>query len=151
MLRIQNLCALTTIGLLALGLVASQFKSATGFTIQIGAQNRGYGFSIEMPLYCIGALFAVLAFLYSIGYIPFSSAMTRWHFWLSLVSAIVCLTGAAIFYWYASRMPDTTDTKLGLGGTLLAASYAAGLVTFVSMQLWFTVDLARALWKMYAA
>jgi hypothetical protein len=98
----------------------------------------------------MAALFAVLAFLYSIGYIPFSSAMTRWHFWLSLVSAIVCLTGAAIFYWYASITPDTTDTKVGLGGTLLAASFGAGILTFVSMQVWFTVDLARALWKMHA-
>src|ERR1700744_4816488 len=83
------------------------------------------------------------AFLYSIGYIPFTSAMTRWHFWLSFVSVLVCFSGAAIFYRYVSSITDTTDTRLGPGGMLLAASFAAGLVTFVSMQLWFTVDLAR--------
>jgi hypothetical protein len=148
MLRTQNLFALTSIVLLALGLLTSQFAFASRFTFQAGAQNRGYAFSLEMPLYCIAALFAAFAFLYSIGYIPFTSAMPRWHFWLSLVSVVVCVAGAAIFSWQVSR--NTTDTTLGLGGTLLAASFAAGLVTFVSMQLWFTVDLARALWKMHA-
>lgn len=148
MFRIQNLCALTTIGLLALGLVIAKFGPQTGLVIQ--SDSHSYAFSQEMPFYCIAAIFGVFAFLYSIGYIPFTSAMTRWHFWLSLVSVLVCFAGGAIFYWYASRITDTTDTRLGLGGTLLAASFAAGLLTFVSMQVWFTVDLARALWKMHA-
>jgi hypothetical protein len=69
-----------------------------------------------MPFYCIAALFGVFAFLHSIGYIPFTSAMTRWHFWLSFVSVLVCFSGAATFYWYASRITDTTDTRLGPGG-----------------------------------
>jgi hypothetical protein len=148
MLRIQNLCALTTIGLLALGLGVSQFRSQTELVIQ--SESHGYAFRKEMPFYCIAALFGVFAFLYSIGYIPFTSAMTRWHFWLSFVSVLVCFSGAAIFYRYVSSITDTTDTRLGPGGMLLAAFFAAGLVTFVSMQLWFTVDLARALWKMHA-
>jgi hypothetical protein len=105
-----------------------------------------------MPFYCIAALFCVFAFLYSIGYIPFNSTMARWHFWLSLVSVVICIAGAAIFSWYVEYAERTkiVDTKIGTGGMLLAASFAAGLLTFVSMQLWFTADLARALWKMHA-
>jgi hypothetical protein len=146
MLRAQNLFAFTTIGLLALGLLASQFGSRSHVTI--GMQNRGYAIGIEMPFYCIAAFFAAFAFLYSIGYIPFSSTMMRWHFWSSLVSVLVCFAGAAIFSWYAGRM---TETELGPCGVVVAASFAAGLLTFVSMQLWFAIDLARALWKMHAA
>ena len=149
MLRTQNLFAFAAVGLLAFGLIVSQFGSPGGFTI--GTQNRGYAFGHEMPLYCIAALFAVFAFLHSIGYIPFSATMARWHFWLSLVSVLVCFAGAAIFHWYASRTTDTADTTLGLGGNLVAASFVAGLLTFVAVQLWFAVDLARALWKMHAA
>ena len=151
MLRAQNLFAFTTIGLLALGLLASQFGSQSHVTI--GMQNRGYAIGIEMPFYCIAAFFAAFAFLYSIGYIPFSSTMMRWHFWSSLVSVGVCIAGAAIFSWYVEYAERTriVDTKIGTGGTLVAASFAAGLLTFVAMQLWFAVDLARALWKMHAA
>jgi hypothetical protein len=34
---------------------------------------------------------------------------------------------------------------------LIAAALVASLLTFVSMQLWFAIDLARALFKMRAA
>jgi hypothetical protein len=153
MLRTQHLFAFTTIGLLALGLLASQFGSQPHLTIQAGAQNRGYAFSSEMPFYCIAALFGLFAFLYSIGYIPFNSTMARLHFWLSLISVAVCIAGAAIFSWYVEYAERTkiVDTELGTSGMLLAASFAAGLLTFVSMQLWFAVDLARALFKMHTA
>jgi hypothetical protein len=146
MLRAQNLFAIAAIGLLAFGLLASKFASQTGFVI--GAQNRGYGFSNQMPLYCMAALFAGFAFLYSIGYIPFSPIMMRWHFWLSLVSVVLCVAGWEIFSWYAERI---ADTKVGPGGMLLVASFVAALLTFVSMQFWFAIDLARALFKMRAA
>jgi hypothetical protein len=148
MLRTQNLFAFAAMGLLAFGLLASQFGSLPHLTF--GTQNHGYAFSSEMPFYCIAALFAAFAFLYSIGYIPFSATMARWHFWLSLLSVLICFAGAVIFHRYASRITGTADTQLGPGGMLLAASFAAGLLTFVSMQLWFTVDLARALFKMRA-
>ena len=128
MLRTQNLFALTGIVLLALGLLTSQFAFASRFTFQVGAQNRGYAFSLEMPLYCIAALFAAYAFLYSVGCIPFSSAMPKWHFWLSLVSVVVCIAGAAIFSWYVSR--NTPDTTLGLGGTLLKGQHEGAASVF---------------------
>lgn len=152
MLRTQNLFAFAATGLLAFGLLASRFASASGITITLGAHNRGYAFSVEMPLYCLAALFATFAFLYSIGYIPFNSTMAKWHFWLSLVSVVLCVAGWMIFSWYVEYAERTkiVDTKIGTGGMLLAASFAAGLLTFVSMQLWFTADLARALWKMHA-
>jgi hypothetical protein len=148
MLRAQNLFAVVAMGLLAFGLLASKFASQTGFVIQAGAHNRGYGFSNQMPLYCMAALFAGFAFLYSIGYIPFSSTMMRWHFWLSLVSVVLCVAGWAIFSWYAECAERIAETKVGQGGTLLAASFALGVLMFVSMQLWFVMDLARALLTM---
>jgi hypothetical protein len=116
-------------------------------------QNRGYAFSVEMPFYCIAALFGIFAFLYSIGYIPLSATMARWHFWLSVVSVVVCIAGAATFSWYVeyAERARIVDTNIGTGGTLVAVSFAAGLLTFVSMQLWFAVDLARALVKMRTA
>ena len=146
MLRAQNLFAVAAIGLLGFGLLASKFGSKTGVAIHVGA--RGYGFSNQMPLYCMAALFAGFAFLYSIGYIPFSSAMMRCHFWLSVVSVVLCVGGWAIFSWYANSV---TDTKIGPHGVLLAAPFVAGLLTFASTQLWFAIDLARALFKMRTA
>jgi hypothetical protein len=151
MLRAQNLFAVAAIGLLAFGLLASKFASQTEFVIQAGANNRGYGFSNQMPLYCMAALFAGFAFLYSIGYIPFSSIMMRWHFWLSLVSVVLCVAGWAIFSWYSEYAERIADTKVGPGGMLLAASFVAAVLTFVSMQLWFAIDLARAILKMRKA
>jgi hypothetical protein len=151
MLRVQNLFAVAAIGLLAFGLLASKFASQTGFAIHTGAHSRAYGFSNQMPLYCMAALFAGFAFLYSMGYIPFSSTMMRWHFWLSLVSVVLCVAGWAIFSWYAEYAERIAETKVGQGGTLLAASFVAGLLTFPSMQLWFAIDLARAILKMRKA
>jgi hypothetical protein len=148
MLRTPNLFACAAIGLLAFGLVASKLWPQTGFAIYTGAHSPVYGFSNEMPFYCIAALFASFAFLYSIGYIPFSATMMQWHFWLSLVSVIVCVTGWGIFSWYVDRM---TKTNEGAGGMLIAAALITSLLTFVSMQLWFAIDLARALFKMRAA
>jgi hypothetical protein len=139
MLRTPNLFACAAIGLLAFGLVASKLWPQTGFAIYTGAHSPVYGFSNEMPFYCIAALFASFAFLYSIGYIPFSATMMQWHFWLSLVSVVVCVAGWAIFSWYADRM---TNTQLRPGGILLVAAFLAALLTFVSMQLWFAIDLA---------
>jgi hypothetical protein len=146
MLRTPNLFACAAIGLLTFGLVASKLWPQTGFAIQAGA--RAYGFDNQMPLYCIAALFAGFAFLYSIGYIPFSATMMQWHFWLSLVSVVVCVAGWGIFSWYVDRM---TNTNEGAGGMLIAAALVASLLTFVSMQLWFAIDLARALFKMHTA
>jgi hypothetical protein len=146
MLRTPNLFACAAIGLLTFGLVASKLWPQTGFAIQAGA--RAYGFDNQMPLYCIAALFAGFAFLYSIGCIPFSATMMQWHFWLSLVSVVVCVAGWGIFSWYVDRM---TNTNEGAGGMLIAAALVASLLTFVSMQLWFAIDLARALFKMHTA
>lgn len=151
MLRSQNLFAFAAIGLLAFGLLASRFASASGITITLGAHNRGYAFSVEMPLYSLAALFATFAFLYSIGYIPFNSTMAKWHFWLSLISVVLCVAGWMIFSWYAENAGRSADTSIGPRGMLVAAAFLAGFLTFVSMQLWFAIDLARALFKMRTA
>jgi hypothetical protein len=44
-----------------------------------------------------------------------------------------------------------TNTNQGAGGMLIAAALVASLLTFVSTQLWFAIDLARALFKMHTA
>jgi hypothetical protein len=149
MLKAQNLFAVAAIGLLALGLLASKFAQQTGLTIT--TRSRTFMCSNDMPLYCIAAFFAAFAFLYSIGYIPFSPIMMRWHFWLSLVSVVLCVAGWAIFSWYSEHAERIADTKVGPGGMLLAASFVAAVLTFVSMQLWFAIDLARAILKMRKA
>ena len=146
MLRIQNLFAFATIGLLAVGLLASRLWLQTSFVI--GTRGRGYGLSHEMLFYFLAALFAAFAFVYPIGYIPFSATMARWHFWSSLVSLLICIAGWSIFCWYANRI---SGTEVGPAGRLVLASFVAAFLTFVSMQLWFAIDLARALFKMRGA
>jgi hypothetical protein len=124
MLRIQNLFAVASLLFLSPGLLASQIAS-TGFTFQIG-QRRGFGLSLEVPFYCIATLFGAFAFLYSIGYIPFNPMMARWHFWLSLVGVVLCVTGAAIFWFGAEHAKEPWTW----GVNLIAFSWITGILIF---------------------
>lgn len=148
MVRTDNLFGLAAIGLIALGLLASQLNAQTGFMVLPVGATHGYGIGMQAPIYFLAALFCIFAFLYSIGYIPFSPTMVTWHFWVSFGSVLVCILGAASFVGFAFGM---TEPHLGPAGTLVAATFVLGILTFVSMQAWFAVDLARAILKMHSA
>jgi hypothetical protein len=140
--RVQNLFAATALALIALGIFASipsRSGVPSGFDVLIGGKS-GFGLSLEVPLFAMAALFGVFAFLYSIRYIPFSPTMAKWHFWCSLVGVALCITGGAIFRFGAHAL-----LALGsLGVNLMAYTLIAGLLTFLSVQLWFVFDLTRA-------
>jgi protein-S-isoprenylcysteine O-methyltransferase Ste14 len=98
-----------------------------------------------VPFDLIAALFGVFAFLYSIGYIiPLSPTMSLWHFWLSFVGATLVIMGGAIF-WFGARNAKEPWT---VGVNSIVFSIAAGLLAFLSVQLWFAFDLARAVLRL---
>jgi hypothetical protein len=140
-LRIQNLFAMTSLALLAGGIFASMMSS--GFTLILG-QRRGFGLGYQVPLFGIAALFSVFAFLYSIGYIPFSPTMAKWHFWLSLVGVALCIAGAVIFRFAAENAKEPWT----VGVNSIVVSVFAGLFAFLPVQLWFAFDLARAVLRL---
>ena len=134
--RVQTLFAATTLALIALGLFASV---SSGFDFLIG-EKRGFGFSLEVPIFGMAALFCGFAFVYSIRYIPFSLTMAKWHFWGSIVGVTLCIIAVATFKFGARAL-----LVLGsLGVKLVVFSVITGLLTFLSVQVWFAFDLTRA-------
>lgn len=143
--KIQDLFASSGMLLLAAGMVASRLKPLAGLTVQTGSQSRGFALGFETPLYFVATLFGLFAFLYSIGYIPFSPAMPRWHFSLSALSVLTCTLCAVLFRLY---LPRLADGKIGLAGQSVAISFVGCTLIFVCVQTWFAVDLVRAVLKM---
>jgi hypothetical protein len=78
--------AIATILLLTLGLVVTRFTRMQ--TATIAWRSASYGFTWQTPCYGLAAFFCVYAFLTSIGYIPFSPALSKWHFWVSAASIL---------------------------------------------------------------
>jgi hypothetical protein len=140
-LRVQNLFAMTSLALLTGGIFASMVSS--GFAVIVG-QRQAFGLRLQVPLFGIATLFSLFAFLYSIGYIPFSPTMAKWHFWLSLVGVALCITGGAIFRFGAENAKEPWTW----GVNSIAFSVIAGLLTFLSVQVWFAFDLARAVLRL---
>jgi hypothetical protein len=135
--RVENLFAATALAYLALGLYTGSYSA---FTVLV-AQRQVPGLRLQVPFYCFAALFGMFAFLYSIGYIiPFSPLMAKWHFWLSFVGAGLCIAGGAVFWFGAENAKDPWTW----GVNTIVFSVAGGLLMFLSVQLWFAFDLARA-------
>jgi hypothetical protein len=141
MLRIQNLFALTSLVLLAGGIALSMTSS--GLTV-IAGHRHGFALGFQVPLFGVAAIFGMFAFLYSIGYIPFNPTMPKWHFWLSLVGVALCIIGALIFRFGAENAKEPWT----LGVNSIVFSVVVGLLAFFSVQLWFAVDLTRAVLSM---
>jgi hypothetical protein len=141
--RTQTLFAGSALLVLLLGLLASRLTS--GFSLQVGHQRAGIGLGFDPLFYCVAAFLAVVAALYTIEYIPFSPIMMRWHFWMSLAGLALCVTGAAIF-WFGV-VNAVAPWRWGLN--LIAFSFIAGVMSFVSVQLWFVFDLTRAILNMH--
>jgi hypothetical protein len=135
--RVENLFAATASGYLAVGLFTGTYS---GFEVLVG-QTQIPGLRFQVTFYGVAALFGVFAFLYSIGYIlPLSPTMAKWHFWLSFVGVALCVAGGAIFRLGAENAKEPWT----LGVNSIALSVIGGLFMFLSVQVWFAFDLARA-------
>jgi hypothetical protein len=106
-------------------------------------QPYAIGYSPRVPCYGLAALFALFAFLYPIGYIPFTRTLMRWHFWLSLGSVAWLTVGFVVLGIAGER--QASSQPFGVIATLLTFSFLAAIPVFVAAQVWFLVDLVRAL------
>ena len=143
MSRVENLCVITSIILLAAGISTPYLTPNTGWDVIVG--KTSFGLSWRMPLYGVAALFSLFACLYSVPYIPFDTHVVRWHFWLSLGCVIWCIIGQVVLYM---TLRDETLQHLGVAGTALALSFLATIPIFLATQVLFAVALVRALIKM---
>ena len=139
--RVENLFALTALAYLAAGLYAGTYS---GFVVLVG-QTQVPGLRFQVLFYGVAALFGVFAFLNSIGYIiQLSPTATKWHFWLSFVGVALCFIGGAIFRFGAENAKEPWT----LGVNSIALLVIGGLFMFLSVQVWFAFDLARAVFNL---
>lgn len=105
MLKADTLFSVAGIAALGLGLIARYGILGEGFTIYSSFPSRhvSYAFPMETPCYGIAALFCLFAFVYSIGYIPFSRTIVEWHTWLSIGGVLLVAAGFAGFDILARR------------------------------------------------
>lgn len=139
--RVENLFAATALAYLAVGLFTGTYS---GFIVLVG-QIQVPGLRFQVIFYGVAALFGVFAFRYSIGYIlPLSPTMAKWHFWLSFVGVALCIGGGAIFRFGAENAKEPWT----LGVNSIALTVVGGLLMFLSVQVWFAFDLARAVFSL---
>jgi hypothetical protein len=99
MVRVENLCVITSIVLLAAGISTPYLTPNSGWSIILG--KTSFGLSWQMPLHGVAALFSLMACLYSIRYIPFDQSFVQWHFWLRLGCVAWFIIGQVVFYMVA--------------------------------------------------
>lgn len=146
MQRVDHLFSIASIVALGFGLIAKYVMPERGFTIT--SPQHTYFFSPRTPCYGIAALFALFAFLYSIGYIPFSRTMMQWHFWLSMSAVALFATGFAGLC-ILTRDTKLAPSKLELPGTFVALSLLTSISIFLFAQVWFAVGLTRSFLRMH--
>jgi hypothetical protein len=95
MARVETLCVVTSIILLAAGISTPYLLLNTGWSVNLG--NIQFALSWE-TLYGVAALFCLFACLYSIGYLPFDKSVIQWHLWLSRGCVVSCVIGQVVFY-----------------------------------------------------
>jgi energy-converting hydrogenase Eha subunit E len=139
--RVENLFALAALAYLAIGLYTGTYA---GFEVLVG-KTQVPGLRFQVLFYGVAALFGVFAFLNSIGYIiQLSPTVMIWHFWLSFVGVTLCFIGGAIFRFGAENAKEPWT----LGVNAIAFSVGAGLLAFLSVQLWLALDLVRAVLRL---
>jgi hypothetical protein len=139
--RVENLFAMTSLAYLALGLFTGTYS---GFIVFVGPRQVP-SLRFQVVFYGVAALFGLFAFLYSTGYIiPLSPLMAKWHFWLSFVGVSLFITGGAIFWFGAENAKEPWT----LGVNSIGFSIIGGLFAFLSVQVWFAFDLARAVLRL---
>jgi hypothetical protein len=135
--RVENLFALAALAYLAVGLYTGPYS---GFVVSVG-QTQVPGVCFQVVFYGVAALFRVFALLSSIGYITqLSPTVMTWHFCLSFVGVALCVIGGAIFRFGS----ESAKEPWILGANAIAFSVGAGLLAFVSGQLWLACGLFRA-------
>jgi magnesium-transporting ATPase (P-type) len=139
MSRVRNCFIAFAVSLLACG----PFVSTPGLDILIG-QWQG-GLHLQILLYGVAALCVAFSVLYSIKRIPFDPTMAKWHFWYSLCGVVLCIVASVIFWSETKRAGQPAAVE----ANLFALAVVAGLLMFLSVQLWFVFDLTRAVFKLF--
>jgi hypothetical protein len=143
MVRIENLCVITSIILLIAAISTPYIALNTGWSVIVG--NTSFVLSWATPLYGVATFFCLFACVYSIRYIPFDTRIVQWHFWLSLGCVVWCIIGLVVLDMAAR---GGTEPRLGIIGQALALSFLATLPLFLATQALFAFALVRALIKM---
>lgn len=150
--RTATLFAIASVALLVTGLLMPDAVPHAGIVVPRPHITAGHPSVVAYPLrvscYCLATLFAVFAFAHSIAFIPYSRGLTHWHFWLSLGCVVWLAVGYTALGIVGSR--QTSSQPFGPFATVLAFSFLATVPVFVATQLWFVIDLIRALLTMRA-
>ena len=143
MWRTKWVFPVTAVVLVTVGFVA---RLSPAVTIWSAPSNNGCGYNLrpEAPIFGIAALCCILAALYSLGHIPFSETLARWHPWLSVVGLAMLGLGIGGLVLLLGRRAS----GLGVTGALAIASLVGGIAVFTVAQTWFLVELFRAVAKM---
>lgn len=140
--RIRTLFAIVSAAWFLIGLLMPHFAPSQGVTITTPHATSAVFYSPQVPCYDLAALFAVFACLYSLGSIRFSRTLMHWHFWLTFGSVLLAAAGFLMFCIVAEKNPGhSLFGPLAITLTLFAAS----IPIFLGTQLWFAIDLVRAL------
>lgn len=148
--RTQTLFALTSVALLIAGLSMPFLAPTQGITVTYPRPAPGQPYAVmyspRVPCYGLAAFFAVFAFLYSLWNIPFSRALVHWHFWLTFGSVALAAVGFLVFAIVAEK--NLASGPFGPFGIAVTLFFAASIPIFLAAQLWFVIDLIRALLRM---
>ena len=148
MQRTDNLFAISGAVLLVAGLIVEKFLRQFGeMALHWPGSSAMRVIPSYAPCYAVAGLFGAFAFLYAIGYVPFSETASQWHFWLSFSGAILLGLGYGAMVFLGHREPDHQASQGALAVVLLLL--VAGPVAFVCGQVLFAVSLSRALFEMY--
>ena len=141
--RVASLFAIVGLLFAVLGLATTRQRS---FDATITHGTTAYVISPQFFLYGIAALYCASACLDSIGYFPIDKTLAQWHFWLSTVAVALFIGG---FLWLRSLGQHPAPTQnLGVEGTVMAISFLSSIPIFLIAQLWFAVELLRAILRM---
>lgn len=144
--RTRTLFAIVAAAWFLIGLLTPHFAPSQGFSMTTPHGTSFY--SLQIPCYDLAALFAVFACLYSLGSIRFSRALMHWHFWLTLGSVLLAVAGYLVFAIVAEK--NLEPGPFGPLAITLTLFFAASIPIFLGAQLWFAIDLCRAVTVRYS-
>jgi hypothetical protein len=146
--RTITLFAVSSLVLLVLGLTLTRYGTNVAMSLTLPGSQVTRGISLQTPCYGLASLFGFFACLYAIGYIPFSSTLAPWHFWLS--SAGVVLYAVGFVALGRGGMAAARAGAESSQGVLWLAflGLAGGPLSFLLGQALFVFDLVRAVPRM---
>lgn len=140
--RTRTLFAVVAAAWFVIGLLMPHIAPRQGFTMTTPHATSAVFYSPQIPCYDLAALFAVFACLYSLRSIRFSRALMHWHFWLTLGSVLLAVAGYIVFGIVAEK--NLEPGPFGPLAVTLTLFFAASIPIFLGAQLWFAIDLVRA-------